>query len=351
MVQAPGWLRREVDAICDRPLPLAELAGEVAARLHRAVPHDGYCLFGFDPLTGGTSFHTSRGGYADRLRDCSQLSHNEMLEDDLHRFADLVRAQLPVGVLGGGHPDERRSRRRHEIMPEAGLAGEMRVALRTGQTLWGALVLVREPGRRRFTDAEASQAGGLTTTLARAVRRLPVSEPVTTYGAPSPGVILIDGDGAVEAISPEAHAWLARIAPPRADLRGAVLPPVVWQVAIAARRALREPAAPEPTCRVRALEGDWLVLHASAIDRDPAGRVAVVLHAGDPGVLRPALTAWYGLSEREQEVVALVLDGRSTRDVAAALGLSRHTVHDHLKAIFRKVGVSGRHELVAALRG
>ena len=46
-----------------------------------------------------------------------------------------------------------------------------------------------------------------------------------------------------------------------------------------------------------------------------------------------------------------MIDGLSTDDIAAALFISPHTVRDHLKAIFDKVGAHRRRDLVAALAG
>ena len=46
----------------------------------------------------------------------------------------------------------------------------------------------------------------------------------------------------------------------------------------------------------------------------------------------------------------LLLAGRSTREVAADLFLSPHTVRDHIKAIFTKTGMRCRPELTAALQ-
>ena len=45
----------------------------------------------------------------------------------------------------------------------------------------------------------------------------------------------------------------------------------------------------------------------------------------------------------------LVARGYGTAEIAAALHLSAHTVRDHVKTIFDKVGVSSRGELVAKL--
>ncbi|MEJ5914182.1 helix-turn-helix transcriptional regulator [Pseudokineococcus sp. 1T1Z-3] len=61
--------------------------------------------------------------------------------------------------------------------------------------------------------------------------------------------------------------------------------------------------------------------------------------------------AWQELSEREVQVIALVADGRSNRDVGEALGLSALTVKSHLARIARKLRTGDRAEMVAiALR-
>lgn len=52
------------------------------------------------------------------------------------------------------------------------------------------------------------------------------------------------------------------------------------------------------------------------------------------------------LSAREEEVLLLLSEGLSNRDMAAALKLSEHTVRNHLFHIFDKLGVSSRMEAV-----
>jgi DNA-binding NarL/FixJ family response regulator len=53
------------------------------------------------------------------------------------------------------------------------------------------------------------------------------------------------------------------------------------------------------------------------------------------------------LSAREVEVVQLVSEGRSNKEIGDALGLSALTVKSHLARIARKVGTGDRAEMVA----
>ena len=52
------------------------------------------------------------------------------------------------------------------------------------------------------------------------------------------------------------------------------------------------------------------------------------------------------LTMREHDVLALVADGLSNREVAHELSISEHTVKFHLASIFGKLGVSTRTEAV-----
>jgi len=61
----------------------------------------------------------------------------------------------------------------------------------------------------------------------------------------------------------------------------------------------------------------------------------------------PALTKWSdGLTEREREVVRLISEGLSNKDIADRLCISSITVRHHLTSIFDKLGVSNRQKLL-----
>jgi DNA-binding NarL/FixJ family response regulator len=61
--------------------------------------------------------------------------------------------------------------------------------------------------------------------------------------------------------------------------------------------------------------------------------------------------AGVSLSERERDVLRLVIDGSSNDEIGGRLGISSRTVESHLRRLFERVGVASRTELAArALR-
>jgi len=57
------------------------------------------------------------------------------------------------------------------------------------------------------------------------------------------------------------------------------------------------------------------------------------------------------LSAREQQVITLVRGGLSNKEIAEKLGVTEGTVKAHLRAIYDKLGVRSRIELMIALAG
>ncbi len=60
----------------------------------------------------------------------------------------------------------------------------------------------------------------------------------------------------------------------------------------------------------------------------------------------PLMAEIYSWTERERQLVRLIVQDFSTKELASALHITAYTVQDHLKAIFLKTEVSSRRELV-----
>jgi DNA-binding CsgD family transcriptional regulator len=57
-----------------------------------------------------------------------------------------------------------------------------------------------------------------------------------------------------------------------------------------------------------------------------------------------------GITEREREVLQLLADGRSNKEIAARLGLSPNTVKTHVARLFEKLRVARRTEAILLAR-
>jgi DNA-binding NarL/FixJ family response regulator len=51
------------------------------------------------------------------------------------------------------------------------------------------------------------------------------------------------------------------------------------------------------------------------------------------------------LTPREEQVVSIMVEGLTNDEIAAKLGVSAHTVKNHLFRIYEKLGISSRMEL------
>jgi DNA-binding CsgD family transcriptional regulator len=130
---------------------------------------------------------------------------------------------------------------------------------------------------------------------------------------------------------------------------------VVRTVFLSLRRALSPECGRDeeglPTLRARARSGRWLTLYGSLSKATPERRAetVIVIEPTKPEELLPFSMTAYGLSPREEELVRLVVCGLSTTRISRTLFISEHTVQNHLRSVFEKVGVRSRGELVKRL--
>ena len=87
------------------------------------------------------------------------------------------------------------------------------------------------------------------------------------------------------------------------------------------------------------------VLHGRMFDGEDRGADAVA--PADEDGERVSPLAGHDLSARQRDVLRLLLQGHSEKQVAADLGVSTHTVHTHVKRLYSEFDVSSRGELLA----
>jgi DNA-binding NarL/FixJ family response regulator len=164
--------------------------------------------------------------------------------------------------------------------------------------------------------------------------------------AATAGVVLLAEDDSIESIDAAAQTWLAELDGGRST--DGQPPLVIRAVAHRARQAAAgQSPGPAASARMRTASGRWLLARGSVLGNRPSARVAVIVEAVHRHQLAQLIADAYGLTEREQEVTQLTAQGLPTKGIARRLYLSPYTVQDHLKAIFEKVGVTSRGELVA----
>ena len=273
----------------------------------------------------------------------------ELLADDFIKTADVVhnpRGVLTLHEATDGQPD--RSPIYVEVMVPNGMAQELLVALRSsaGET-WATMRLNRAPAEPMFSEHEINFMSAAAPVMAEGVRRgLLVGEATEPERPDAPALVIMTLDGEVESLSPGAVEWFSRL-PDDDGRRDGVPTSVLAAAAGALRDARRSSAGGMSTARVPMTGGGWAVVHGAVMGTNGNSRVTVIIQPAHPDRIAPLLMSIYGLTGREQEVTQLVLRGGSTAELAKALGVSQHTVQQHLKSIFEKTDVNSRGELVA----
>lgn len=277
---------------------------------------------------------------------------NEFGTRDVNRFATLATSPTRVATLDEATRGERMSSSRYrDIMRPIGLGDELRAALSVGSEVWGYLCLHRTDGALGFTDTEASTLARVAPHIAHGLRQAMLLDAASpTVDAVHPGVLLLADDLTLIAATPDAQRLLSLIEPPE-PTHSLPMPAAVCGVAAALRAIeLGIPRGTQPTATVRTRRGTWLRLHASRLHGAGGdGPISVVLESAGAHSAAMVMLRAHGLSSRELDVATAVLRGESTREISAALHIAANTVQDHLKAIFDKVGVRSRRELVGRL--
>jgi DNA-binding CsgD family transcriptional regulator len=313
--------------------------------LGTAIGFDRWCTLLLDPDT----LVISQGlGSIDWFADLPRLNMHEAGLDDVNNHAVLARSRTHVGVLSaatGG--DLARSGRWRDVLGPHGVGDELGCVAADELGCWGDFRLYRNSDDPRFSPEDAQLMRDVSALLARALRRSAVSPMVRGDAAPAEmGVQLLDAALHPCGSTASARAWFDALNPAGIPFPDGI-PGLVWNlvgrlVAIERGEDLDRPAR----VRARTGSGTWALIEAARLDGEAPGIAVAIRAAGAEDVLGLVSRA-SGLTPRERELVALLLEGLDTRELAGRLFISRHTVQDHLKSVFAKVGVRSRRELLS----
>lgn len=351
--QSAERVRREIIRLCHAGLDSRTLRLEIIKWLRKVIPIDVFFFTTADPAT-----LLFTGVVVDEIleRATPQFLQNEFLQDDVNKFSWLARSVSPVGgLIQATRSELEQSPRYRDILAPLALGDELRAALITGGTCWGFMCLHRDRSSPPFTTAEAAFLGRLTPHIAEGLRKALLLGNTITTGSPipdEPGLLLLADDLSVVAITPAAERWLLEVAEgdwPRKQALPYAVSTVVARLQ-AVEQGTDAGVTVMPRVRLRTLSGYWLALHASRLSGPGAqGYIAVIFEVARPVEIALLIVQAYDLSKREGEIMQSVLHGLSTAEISAQLHISSNTVQDHLKAIFEKVGVRSRRELVGQL--
>jgi DNA-binding CsgD family transcriptional regulator len=332
-----------VERICAAGGDLRALRLRLLQEIRRAVPFDAYAWVLTDPeTTVGSAPLADVPALAElpqliRLRYCTAVNRWTSSGDD------------PVALLAevtGGRLD--RSLLWRELLCRYDVADVASVVFRDRFGCWAFLELWRTGGRRFGADDVAllrDVVAPVTAALRRAqAQTFAVAPPTQPAG---PLVLLLTPELAVLRQTPATVDPL-RVLVPRDDA-GPTVPAAAYNVAAQLLAVEAGVDGHEPRARVHLAGGLWLTLRAARLEAD--GDIAVTIEPCSTADRLALFGRCSGLSAREQELLGHLAAGDDTREVAARMFLSAHTVQDHLKSVFAKTGVRSRRALLARALG
>jgi len=335
--------------LCGQGLPGNDLFTRLSGHLRKAVAFRTAGWLRLDPKTLLPMPGLLLQADHDRV---GRIIHNEYFEPDVVKFRELARARVPAQSLWQATNGQlHRSTRYRTILADLGNGDDVRMVFRSGSSVWGSACLARTATDPPFSRRDISFLARVCEPIARGLRLSHLLAGDQAAGPAPTGVLIVGDDDSVISLSEAARHWLAQLPPDNA--RGLDLPAAILSAATQARAlAAGRPGVGIPEGRVRTLAGGWLRLHAARLtpnDRHGGGQTAVILEPARPADLSPLILDLHGLTNRERQITQLLLRGLPTADIAQILFISRHTLGDHMKAIFDKLGVSSRPELTALL--
>lgn len=329
-----------------------EFAHEVVGVLRQAIGFDGpTCWALADPASLLPVGHEITGADAALYASVPRLT---ALHQGHEAASDRAAAggELPAATLSGSTGgDLARNQLWDECFRPNGVGDCFFLACRDRHGCWGWLNASRGSSDPPYTAEDARLLNDVSASVGATLRGLMTGDSAVPATSPPPGVIVCDRHLREVGWSPSAREWIARFPDGPLFRSHGLLPPVVYGVAgrlLAAGDGTPPGAA---RARVRTSAGGWAVVDGQPLEGDAAGRIALTIRAATAEEVVGLLCRVHALTPRERELVRLVVEGLNTRQVAERLFITPYTVKDHLKAVFDKVGVRSRGQLVRRMTG
>jgi DNA-binding CsgD family transcriptional regulator len=340
-----------VARICGAAGDARVLRLELLAEVRRMVPFDAYAWLLTDPQTSVGSAPLADVPCLPELPDLIRLKYLT----EVNRWTRLN--DPPVALLHdatGG--DKSRSLLWRGLLSTYGVGDVASLVMRDRFGCWGFLDLWRSGASSRFGPAEAAYLSAFAPPVTSAVRRAQANAfaqgPAPGSPFPGPVVLLLSADLRVLRQTPPTERYLRELLPPEEGR-----PPVPASAYNVAAQLLATEAGVDPNppwARVHMSGGLWLTLRAARLGEQgpPAERdIAVTIEATPPAGRLALFALACGLSARERDLLDHLVTGIDTRQIAARMFVSEHTVQDHLKSIFAKTGARSRRALLSRALG
>ena len=342
-----GRCRERLERLSESGLDCDSLRREAVSDLQRVIGFDRWCWPLADPETllpaSGLALHD----YVPAVPRSLELEYSTDGFAAKHALARRANTAASMSAETGG--DLAQSSRWDEAMRPAGIGDVAAVACRDALGCWGWIEAYRDRSDRSFEDEDLELLATIAPALGSALRRTMYDDgPSGTAEPHGPGVIVLDRTLKPVSSTAAARSWLDAF--PDAHMLAALnmLPAVIYPAAATARTGTSEAGT---HAIVQAVDRRWVMIEAAKLEGHEDGHTAVTLRAATATETFQLLCRAYALTQRERQLVAALIAGLDTRAITQRLFISRYTVQDHLKSVFRKTGVRSRRELLARFSG
>lgn len=243
----------------------------------------------------------------------------------------------------------------------------------------GYFVFMRDKSKGRFTENEIDLMAELSPVVGNLLEKVLVSSKLFVSDISDehlhllvrrraqPGILMLNDEGQILYLNEDAKKLLKALtvtsAPPPPEKKGAListegissLPDVLWQLfkqlkSVVARNKKGAGGAMSTVNRICIHEGTVYLFRSLLLEQhggSNAEHVMILIEKVSKGVRIDQFVKFTKLTEREQEVVRLLLEGKTNKEVAVSLNIGEYTVKDHIKRIMKKLNVTTRTGIVA----